>query len=213
MKVSFTSHTLKCAALKQALPVQRLAASISRPHINLHVMLLISHVVPAAHPMAPGESLFEPGSSQRTSSPHHSKKAVKSRQTSTKCVLNKIAHPKIFKDKSSRASHQGPGSAGAVGKRPGSAGAAGKRPGSAAACGQAAVRLSQAELRTNASLWVAATNEEDKLVDRNFGDKDEQPAQPTQQRAQPSANVYSDAAMRKRKVWQQAVPAACDWHV
>ena len=129
--------------------------------------------------------------------------------------LKGVSQPIIAKHhQGSRASHPPHGSAGAVGKGPGSA----------AASGQAAVRMSKAELRRNASLdkWVATATTEDKLARRvnvDYSDANEPAAQPAQQRArlpkqraQPPAKVFSVPAMKKRKVATATLCAGFDWH-
>ena len=125
--------------------------------------------------------------------------SAKHRQGISNRFLKGVSRPMIAKHhQGSRASHA----------RHSSAGAAGKGPGKAAASVPAAVRMSKAELRRNASLdkWIATATEEDKLarkINRDFSDGPEPAAQHAQQRAQPPAKVFKVPAMKKRKVRQQ----------
>ena len=166
--------------------------------------------MPAAHHTVPSTSFSRPQSSHCASSPRRSREATQRRtsrsawhrQGATGHPLSGVSHPKITKDNRSRASRRHPGSEEAVGKGPGGA----------SASGQAAVRLSKAELRRNASLdkWVATAAEEDKLarrVNRDFSDGPEPAAQPAQQRPQPPAKVLRVPAMKKRKVYTAALCA------
>ena len=170
----------------------------------------MSHLVLAVLCTVPSATPFEPRSSHSIFTPCHSKKAMERRasrpdghrQVAPGHSLNRVSHPKITKNKGSKASHQCPGSAGA----------AAKGPGSAAASGQAAVRLSKTELKRNKALetFVATATEADKLarrVNRDFSDKDEQAAQPLQQKTQSlqqhthlHPKVSEVPATKKRKV-------------
>ena len=178
--------------------------------------------MPAAYSIASSAEILKPKSRQHTSNPHHCKQATQRRASSSAGhrhrqgdihrLLKGVSRPKITKSLACRAIHSRHGSAGAVGKDSSC---------SVAASGKTAVRLSKAELRREKALqlFVATATQEDKQarkVNRDFSDKQEHPAQPTQlraqQRAQPPTEVFSVQAMKKRKVWQQALWAGFGWH-